>query len=250
MCAPPLPCPLSHAYLITGGCAQSRREFARLVTAAYLCTGAHPPCGVCLACEKVQKGIHPDVLTLSPREGKKEIAADDTRALRMDVYIMPNEGARKVFLVDPADALNPTSQNILLKVLEDGPGYAAFLLLVDQPGRLLETVRSRCETIALPPEGELGDPVSVRLGEELAALLLEGSEWELAQFLVEVEGQKLGVAQALEVLGAAEGPVCRELGRSRRAARALGALARCRERAVLNPGPGHLFGWLCTEMFR
>jgi len=205
---------------------------------------------VCPACVKVFKGIHPDVFTLSPQEGKREIAADDVRALRMDVYIMPNEGVRKVFLIDPADALNPTSQNILLKVLEDGPAYAAFLLLVEQVGRMLETVRSRCEMIALPPEVVQGDPLRVGQGEELAALLLRGSEWELAQFLTELEVEKPGLGPALEVLGAAEESVCGELGRSRRAARALAALAKCRERAVLNPGPGHLFGWLCTEMFR
>lgn len=247
---PPLPCPLSHAYLVTGGGGASRRAFARRMTAAYLCTGARPPCGRCLPCEKVEKGVHPDVFTLSPPPGKREIIVDDVRAMRMDAYIMPNEGSRKVYIIDPADAMNPTAQNALLKVLEDGPGYAAFLLLAGQPGQLLETVRSRCETLALPPEEAAFDEERARQGEELAALLLEGSEWELARYLTALETRRLTTPQALEVLAAAEGPVCRALGRSRRAARAMGALASCRERAVFNPGTGHLFGWLCAEMFR
>lgn len=247
---PDLPDPLSHAYLLCGGGEASRRAYAKRMAAAYQCTGGHPPCGACLACEKVEKGIHPDVYTLSPQEGKREIAAADARAMRMDVYIMPNEGKRKVFIIDPADALNPTAQNVLLKVLEDGPPYAAFLLLTAQPGRLLETVRSRCETLSLPPEEEAPDPGRERQGEELAALLLGGTEWELAQHLTALEVQKPTGAQALELLAAAEGPVSRQLGRSRRAALALRALARCRERAVFNPGAGSLFGWLCTELFR
>jgi len=236
--------------MITGGGEQSRQALARRLTAAYLCTGDHPPCGRCIPCMKVEKGIHPDVYTLSPQPGKREIAVDDVRAMRRDVYIMPNEGARKVFLIDPADALNRNGQNALLKVLEDGPKYAAFLLLTGQPGQLLETVRSRCETLALPPEKEEIDPELARQGEELAALLLEGSEWELARHLTAIEVGKPTLTQALALLAAAEEPVSRALGRTPRAARALSALAQCRQRAVYNPGAGQTFGWLCAEMFR
>ncbi len=246
----PLPESLSHAYLITGGSGESRRAYAQRLTAAYQCTGERPPCGRCLACEKVSKGIHPDVVTLSPPEGRREIPVGDARAMRAQVYIIPNEGRRKVFLIDPADALKVAAQNALLKVLEDGPAYAAFLLLCEQPGKLLDTVRSRCETINLPPEEPEPDPELARRGEALAQLLLQGDEWALARGLTALELEKGKGADALALLAAAEEAVRARLGHSRRAVPVLRALRSCRQAAPFNPAPGHLYGWLCAELFR
>ena len=148
----PIPQPLSHAYIIAGGNAASRLALARRMTAAYLCERGPLPCGSCRHCKKAEADIHPDVFRLSLLEDKREITVGQTRALRADVFVQPNEAERKVYLIDPADAMNDESQNSLLKVLEDGPGYAAFLLLCANPGRLFSTIRSRCEILTLPPE--------------------------------------------------------------------------------------------------
>ena len=84
-----LPSPLSHAYIITGGNAASRAEYARRLSAAYVC-GESVPCGRCLHCEKAHSGIHPDVISVSLLEDKREIVADQARALRTDAYVRPN----------------------------------------------------------------------------------------------------------------------------------------------------------------
>lgn len=245
-----IPKPLSHAYIIAGGGPASRREYAMELAAAYLCEGAHVPCGTCRHCVKVAKGIHPDLTVLIPAEGKREIVADQARALRADAYIRPNEGERKVYLIDPAESMNPVAQNSLLKVLEDGPAYTAFLLLTDQPGQLLETIRSRCETLTLPPEEKETDPELERRAKELARLLLTGSEWELAQYLTGLEREKWKNAQVLDLLAAAEPEVALELTRNRRAVPVLKALKSCRDNAVYNVGAGHILGWLCAELYR
>ena len=148
----PIPQPLSHAYIIAGGNAASRLALARRMTAAYLSERGPLPCGSCRHCKKAEADIHPDVFRLSLLGDKREITVGQTRALRADVFVQPNEAERKVYLIDPADAMNDESQNSLLKVLEDGPGYAAFLLLCANPGRLFSTIRSRCEILTLPPE--------------------------------------------------------------------------------------------------
>ena len=145
-----LPSPLSHAYLITGGSAEERDALAGRMAAAYLCRGERPPCGRCGPCRKVAAGAHPDIWRTAPAPDKREITVDQIRALRADAYIRPNEGARKVYIIHPADAMNPAAQNALLKVLEEGPSYAAFLLAAARPGLLLDTVRSRCEPLRLP----------------------------------------------------------------------------------------------------
>lgn len=246
-----LPSPLSHAYLITGGNGESRAALANRLAAAYLCEGSHPPCGRCKHCRKVADRTHPDVNITAPAPDKKEITADQARALRTDAYIRPNEGKRKVYIIDPADAMNPTAQNALLKVLEEGPAYAAFLLLTGQPGSLLDTVRSRCELFALPPEEEAPDPALLEKASELAKLLLEGDELAVAERLTELEQEKPKGDQLGVLLAEAENQVAKQLARSpRRGARVLKALKTCRENAVYRPNAGLTLGWLAAELFR
>ena len=247
-----LPNPLSHAYLITGGGGESRAALADRLTAAYLCDGPERavPCGACRSCRKVSAGTHPDVLRTTPAQGKREIAVDQIRALRSDAYIRPNEGSRKVYIIDPADAMNAAAQNALLKVLEEGPAYAAFLLLADQRGKLLDTVRSRCEPLTLPPEAPAPPPALLAQAGDLAHLLLTGDELSVAQALVELELQKPKPDQLSALLAEVENQVSRRLAQHpRRGAKVLGALITCRDNAVFNPSTGHTLGLLVTHIF-
>ena len=148
---------LPHALLLSGAPGSGRHTLARLLSQALVCD--HPenaPCGKCVNCRRVAQGIHPDVPPLSAFVASKDrdkgnITVDTVRALRADAFIRPNQSARKVYLIDPADRMNPNAQNALLKVLEDGPEYVTFLLLADNPMALLPTIRSRCVACPLAP---------------------------------------------------------------------------------------------------
>lgn len=245
-----LPNPLSHAYLITGGGGDSRAVFAGRLAAAYLCEGDAPPCGRCRACRKVGKGSHPDLSRTAPPPDKAEITVEQIRSLRADAYVRPNEGRRKVYVIDPADAMNPAAQNALLKVLEEGPAYAAFLLVSDRPGKLLDTVRSRCELLSLPREDALPGPELLERAERLAGLLLAGDELACAQALVELELSKPKAEELSALLLETERAVSRRLAREpRRGARVLLALKTARENAVYRPGTGHTLGQIITRIF-
>ena len=245
-----LPNPLSHAYLITGGGGDSRAAFAGRLAAAYLCEGDTPPCGRCRACRKVGKGSHPDLSRTAPPPDKAEITVEQIRSLRADAYVRPNEGRRKVYVIDPADAMNPAAQNALLKVLEEGPAYAAFLLVSDRPGKLLDTVRSRCELLSLPREDALPGPELLERAETLAGLLLAGDELACAQALVELELSKPKAEELSALLLETERAVSRRLAREpRRGARVLQALKAARENAVYRPGTGHTLGQIITRIF-
>ena len=94
-------------------------------------------------------GIHPDINVIGDDGG--DISVARVRALRSDAYIRPNEAGRKVYILENAHTMNASAQNAMLKLLEEGPPYAAFLLLTDNAAALLRTVRSRCETLTLSP---------------------------------------------------------------------------------------------------
>lgn len=145
---------LSHALLFTGG--DSPVSLARFAAAAMECTApSGQPCGVCPACRKVAQDIHPDVITVRDPE-HKNLSVDVVRAIRSDAYIRPNEGRRKVYIFPDCALLTEQDQNVLLKIVEEGPPYAAFLFCAEHPSQVLQTLRSRCVEVKLHP-GEAGD---------------------------------------------------------------------------------------------
>ena len=145
---------LPHACILSGPVGSGRHTLGKLLCAAMVCqheARSSSPCGSCSACKKVFAGIHPDVnIMTGPGEGKP-ITVDQIRSLRSDAYIRPNEGRRKVYLLENAGDMRPEAQNAMLKLLEEGPEYAAFLLLCENPGSILQTIRSRCEQLPLSP---------------------------------------------------------------------------------------------------
>lgn len=150
---------LPHALILSGPAGSGKHTLARALAQAFVCTGeGERPCGRCRDCRLAAEGAHPDVVPverfLSPEEREKPLKVDAVRALRVDAYIRPNQALRKVYLIARADTMNPSAQNALLKVLEDGPDYAAFLLLAENPLALLETIRSRCVHYELSPVDE------------------------------------------------------------------------------------------------
>ena len=155
---------LPHACLISGAKGLGKHTLAALIAAAMVCQAEGEddrPCRRCGQCKKVFDRIHPDVkLITGPGEGKP-ITVDQIRDLRTDAYIRPNEGRRKVYILENAGDMRAEAQNAMLKLLEEGPEYAAFLLLSENPGAVLETIRSRCEQLPLTP---------VSLGESEAFL--------------------------------------------------------------------------------
>ena len=147
---------LSHALLLTGS--GDRMSAACFAAAALECTGGESrPCGVCPACRKVLAGIHPDVITVRDPD-HKNIAVDVVRAIRADAYIRPNEGRRKVYVFPDCALLTEQDQNVLLKVVEEGPPYAAFLFCAENAAVVLQTLRSRCVELKLHPAAEVCNP--------------------------------------------------------------------------------------------
>lgn len=178
---------LSHALILSG--AGDRNAAAHYAAAALECTGTDKPCLVCAHCRKVLADIHPDVLTVRDDE-HAELSVDVIRGVRTDAFIRPNEGACKVYIFPDCTRLNEKDQNVLLKTVEEGPPYAAFLFCAENASVLLPTIRSRCVEVKLSPTVEEGGAPD-ELALELARLIAEGSRASRAAFLAKLETQKV-----------------------------------------------------------
>jgi hypothetical protein len=241
---------LSHAWLLLGENGEELEKLARFTAEVLLCASTgEKPCGVCSHCRKMEKGIHPDLITLLRSPDRREIIVKQARELRQEVWITPNEAARKVFLIPEADALNTEAQNALLKVLEEPPPYAAFLLLGRNPGSFLPTVRSRCLTLYLGAEAKAS--LESDSASKLAEAFLKGDAlaWLEAAFPCEKLDREKFDRLVEELSAAAALRAKAGEGEIRRRALKLSALTfRVKEMRRVNVSAGHCLGWLCAMM--
>ncbi len=100
-------------------------------------------CGVCPACNRIARGVHPDVLFIAPSENGN-IKIEPVRDAIDRAQYRPFEGRRRVVIIDDADALVQAAQNALLKTLEEPTASSVFILISARPDMLLPTVLSRC----------------------------------------------------------------------------------------------------------
>src|SRR3954470_7014995 len=107
-------------------------------------------CGVCAACTRIARGVHPDVLFVAPGDNGS-IKIDQVRDVVDRAQYRPFEGRRRVVIIDQADALVPQAQNALLKTLEEPPSSCVFILVTSRPDVLLPTVLSRCPQLRFRP---------------------------------------------------------------------------------------------------
>lgn len=170
---------LPHALLLCGVRGIGKNRFAHLLAHALLCetpAAAGMPCGACRSCRLMQAGTHPDLYRCGPEEDKSSINIDQIRAIGRFLELKAHYTGRKVILIDPADQMNLSAANGLLKMLEEPPAGTHLILLSHRPAALPATVRSRCQRLTLA----LDDPRpaldwlarEAGIGQEAAATLL------------------------------------------------------------------------------
>lgn len=140
----------SHAYIFEGEQGSGKMTAALCCAAALVCErGADSvPCGRCVACRKVFDGYSPDVEVISLTD-RKSIGVDAVRAIRENLYVTPNDGDYRVYIIDGAETLTVQAQNALLISLEEPPPFVVFILLTTSAEKLIETVRSRAVLIRM-----------------------------------------------------------------------------------------------------
>lgn len=162
---------------------------ARFYAAALQCRQPDRPCLRCTACSKTLRDIHPDVLTAEDAE-HKDLSVEVLRALRAEAFIQPNEGACKVFIFPDARRLTVQDQNLLLKLVEEGPGYASFLFCAENAAMLLPTVRSRCVELSVRPTVQ-EETVLLPETQTLLEAMAGGETGSMVRALVGLENGKI-----------------------------------------------------------
>ncbi|MBI3252288.1 MAG: DNA polymerase III subunit delta' [Candidatus Omnitrophica bacterium] len=151
---------LAHALVFAGPKGSGGREAAFWLARALFCPARQggEPCGTCLDCRQVNERVHPDFFLLEPGEDSKGIRVEAVRGAIARSNLRPFRANHKVFVVDPADEMNDTAQNALLKTLEEPPAGTFFILIASSPEKLLVTIRSRAQTFHFPPNARGAEP--------------------------------------------------------------------------------------------
>jgi len=142
-----------HGLLFAGPDGVGKRTCAIMLAKALNCTESGPDdfCDTCAQCRKIDAGVHADVQFVRPEDESSSIRIQQIRQLLETLHLRPLEGRHKVYIIDPADAMNDAASNALLKGLEEPPDDTSFILVTSNPQALLVTVRSRSQTYSFGP---------------------------------------------------------------------------------------------------
>ena len=145
-------------YLFWGQRGTGKTSMARVFAAAINCQALplfqkEPknhmlPCMQCPSCLAMQEGKHPDFIEI---DAASHTGVDNVRQIIDSAAFLPLMGRKKIYLIDEAHMLSKAAFNALLKILEEPPMSALFILATTDPQKIIETVRSRCFQVVFKP---------------------------------------------------------------------------------------------------
>ena len=152
---------LAGAVLLAGREGVGKTALAHALAAAAACLSPRrdpfDACGECDSCRRAAAGTHPEIVLIAPAGDQTQIwqlwdrPGRPPGILQRTLCYAPTVGARRVYILERAETLNEAAANSLLKVLEEPPHYAHFVLLATSAARLLPTIVSRCQVLRLVP---------------------------------------------------------------------------------------------------
>ncbi len=171
---------LQHAWLFAGPAGVGKFRVARWWASVLKCPEAGRCGGTCESCKLVAGAVHPDVIEARPAPKKKNVlqradeeierkrsfGVDDSRALVQRLSMRATRPGPRIAIVQEAHVMTVEAQNALLKTLEEPTGAALLILVTDNIGAMLTTVRSRCRQLTF---GVLSEDEVVRA--------LQGTGW-------------------------------------------------------------------------
>lgn len=141
---------LPGSYLFYGPPGVGKNKTAKLLAKRLCCLNQKDlpdidACNECPSCKRIEQGLHPDVKEILPEGNFLKI--EQIRSLQSLLQFRPYEADKKIFLIDQAEKMRQEAANCFLKTLEEPPGYAIFILIVNNLNALLPTIISRCQLV-------------------------------------------------------------------------------------------------------
>jgi DNA polymerase III delta' subunit len=223
---------LAHGLLFAGPSGAGQKEAALVLAKTLFCRQPlkQEPCGECPACRQVENRSHPDLVILEPGEDSRFIKIEEVRQLIAKAALKPFSADAKVFVIDPAEAMNDAAQNAFLKTLEEPQGKVFFILISQNPKALLPTIHSRLQRFWFASQGftETLSAEEEFFKKQILATLLEG--------LAPPDLSKLERQAIVKILEAVIGFLREALLLSAGAGEILGAAARDQEKEAVAAG--------------
>jgi len=136
----------SHAYLYITKDEDIAQSFFKLIALAKFCT-SHSACMNCDECKKVLEDSNANIFIVN--EDNRKLFAEDIQKVLDSLYPAPLFGNLNLYFIQNFDAIDATTQNKLLKSIEDPPEHAMFFLSAQNERKVLSTIRSRCRIVNL-----------------------------------------------------------------------------------------------------
>jgi DNA polymerase-3 subunit gamma/tau len=135
---------ISHAYLFSGHRGTGKTTMARLFAKAINCQNLQgaEPCNACSSCLEINEGKAIDIIEIDAASNR---GIDEIRSIKESIQFAPNFLKYKVLILDEAHQLSKDAANALLKILEEPPAYAIFILATTEAHKMIPTIASRCQ---------------------------------------------------------------------------------------------------------
>lgn len=140
---------MAHSFLIYGEKGLGKKQIARYLTMLLVCESEEKPCGRCRACINAQNNTHPDIIYAEHSGKLGGFSVDTIRNICTDAYIHPNNSDTKIYVLTDADNITVQAQNSLLKLIEEPPSYAYFILTALSKNVFLDTIISRAVSLSV-----------------------------------------------------------------------------------------------------
>jgi DNA polymerase-3 subunit gamma/tau len=208
-----------HAYLFVGSRGTGKTSMAKILARSLNCERGGPtvtPCSECESCLTIAAGTSVDVIEMDAASNR---SVDDVRDLRERVAYAPSGGRWKVYILDEAHMLTKEAWNAFLKTLEEPPPKTVFVLATTESHKVMATIADRCQRFdfqrpSLEQISEVLNRVAaeekIEVDEGAAAMIARSASGSFRDALgtldqlVAYGGNKVGLDEVLEMLGAAD----------------------------------------------
>lgn len=139
---------LAHSFLLVGEKGVGKKVMAEYIAKMLMCENGNA-CGECRHCRRIHNNTHPDVIR-PERTGKKQIYTKDAmRLVCSDAFVYPNDCESKVYIFADCESIEETTQNLMLKLIEEPPDHVYFIFTAVSRSVFLPTILSRVITLGV-----------------------------------------------------------------------------------------------------